>query len=56
MAAKDILITSKTKRFSFKSGCAICVENGKMRRQLNLKKANYKVRLYYPFIKQQRTF
>ena len=27
-------ITNKTKRFSFKSGCVVPVENGEMRRQL----------------------
>ena len=37
IAAKDIyppFITSKTERFSFKSGCVVRVEIGEMRRQL----------------------
>ena len=33
------LHTNKTKRFSFKSGCAVRVENGKMHWQLKPKKA-----------------
>ena len=38
IAAKDLLpapfIASKTKRFSFKSGCVVRVENGEIHRQL----------------------
>ena len=33
-AAKDVLATNETKRFGFKSGCVVRVENGEMRRHL----------------------
>ena len=47
-------ITNQMECFSFKSECVVRVENGKMCRQLQLRKT--KVRLYNLFIKQQNTF
>ena len=47
ITTKDIylpFITNKTEHTSFKSGCVVRVENGKMRIQLQPKKT--KVRLY----------
>jgi len=43
-----LFITNKMKRFSFKSGCVVHVENGEMHHQLQQKETE--VRLYYPFI------
>jgi len=43
-SSKRVLPALQTKQFSFKGGCVVHVENGEMRRQLQLKKT--KVWLY----------